>query len=387
MPLTVMALNRTQSQIKLLLVLPSMEFGGIERTTINLLRNIKKVQTAVVLHRRIEHRFYGINCKIYRFEDFGAFNPTLSIRSIYAYSKAIKEISVLENSDIVLGIMQFAPIYVCFAKDLFFMKSKVLISYRGVVSEYFRIVPFNIWARLLVRFSIRRASGIIVPSEGVKRDLIAHFGATESNTRVIYNGIDLDFVRIASKETINLNKDCPWIATSARLDTVQKDFLTLLKAFRIVRDSLKARLLIIGDGPQREEILSWIKEMSLQGDVLLLGFQENPFKYISKADVFVLSSFVEGFGNVIVEAMALGIPVISSNCPSGPGEIITHGLNGLLVPVKDHETMAHYILDILTNTDLRNRLSLEGFKRSEDFSSEKMANEYEKVLFYFCKKD
>jgi len=371
--------------MKLLIVLPSLEFGGIERTTINLLRNIKRGQAAVALHKRTEHYFKDISCKIYRFEDFGVSNPTLSLRSIYTYSKAIKKISNLENPDIVFGIMQFAPIYTCCAKDFFFMKSRVVISYRGAVSVFLKRIPsFGRWAKFLIYYTVRRASNIIVPSEGVKRDLIEHFGASESKTKVIYNGIDLEWVKRLSGDDIDVKKDCPWVVTSARLDFIQKDFLTLLKAFRIVRNSLRAKLLIIGEGPQRDSILSWMREMSLNEDVLLLGFQENPFRYIAKTDVFVLSSLIEGFGNVIVEAMALGIPVISTDCPSGPGEIIQHGTNGFLVPVGDYNKMAEHILNILKDSELRNRISHAGLRRAEDFSALKMAQNYEKYFIEFC---
>lgn len=375
---------RIRFPIKLLIVLPSLEFGGIERTTINILRNLKKIQPAIILHENMEHYFLDIDCKVYRFEDFGDCTPTLSPRSLYAYAKAVKKVSDRERSDIVMGFMQFAPIYATFARDFFFMKSKVVISYRGVVSEYLKIIPLNRWVRLLIHFSVRRASGIIVPSEGVKRDLIDHFGATEFNTRVIHNGIDLNFVRAAAKEAVTLKKDCHWVVTSARLDSIQKDFLTLLKAFRIVRNSIRAKLLIIGEGPQRERILSWIKEMSLDDDVLLLGFQENPFRYVVRADVFVLSSLVEGFGNVIVEAMALGIPVISTDCPSGPGEIINHGINGFLVPVGDYNRMAGYILEIINDGKLQNKISQAGLKRAEDFSALKMAKNYEDYLTWLA---
>ena len=120
--------------------------------------------------------------------------------------------------------------------------------------------------------------------------------------------------------------------------------------------------------------------MSLNEDVLLLGFQNNPFQYISKSEVFVLSSFFEGFGNVIVEAMALGVPVISTDCPSGPEEIIEHGINGFLVPVGDYNRMAEYILNILNDNELWNKISLAGLKRAEDFSALKMAKNYEKLF-------
>jgi glycosyltransferase involved in cell wall biosynthesis len=328
----------------------------------------------------MERYFHDINCKIYCFEDFGALNPTLSPRSIYTYSKAVKNISNLENPEIVLGIMQFSPIYACCAKDFFFMKSKVVISYRGVVSEFFKRIPsFGRWAKFLVYYSIKSASNIIVPSEGIRRDLVEHFGASELKTKVIYNGIDLVSVKELAKADINLKKDCQWIATSCRLSP-QKDFATLLNAFKIVRNNIKAKLVILGDGEMRRTIEDWLEDMGLKEDTVLLGFQENPFRYISKSDIFVLSSFFEGFGNVIVEAMALGIPVISTDCPSGPGEIINHGINGFLVPVGDYKKMAEYILNILNDNELWNKISLAGLKRAEDFSALKMAKNYEKLF-------
>lgn len=365
--------------MKILIVYPSLEFGGIERTTINLLRNIERVQTAIVLHKGTEHYFENINCRTYNFEDFGAINPTLSLTSIYAYSKAVKKVSSLEGSDIVLGIMQFAPIYASFAKDFFFMKSKVVASYRGVISEYFKKIPIGRWTKFLAHYSIKRASNIIVPSEGIKRDLIEHFGASKFKIKVIYNGIDIDSVRDSAKETIQLKKDCPWILTSCRLSP-QKDFPTLLKAFRKVRDQMKVKLIVLGEGPIREQISIWSKELKIGDDLLLLGFQKNPFKYIARADVFVLSSFFEGFGNVIVEAMATGVPVISTDCPSGPGEIIEHGVNGLLVPVQDHNKMAENILNVLGSRELRQGLSQAGIMRAEEFSAKKMAQNYEEYL-------
>ena len=366
--------------MKILIVFPSLEFGGIERTTINLLRNIKRARTAIILHKRMERYFHDINCKIYSFEDFGAFNPTLSPRSIYTNSKAVKNISNLENPEIVLGLMQFSPIYACCAKDFFFMKSKVVISYRGVVSEFFKRIPsFGRWAKFLVYYSIKSASNIIVPSEGIRRDIVEHFGASELKTKVIYNGIDLVSVRELAKADINLKKDCQWIATSCRLSP-QKDFATLLNAFKIVRNNIKAKLIILGDGEMRRTIEDWLEDMGLKEDTVLLGFQENPFRYISKADVFVLSSFIEGFGNVIVEAMALGVPVVSTDCPSGPGEIIQHGINGFLVPVGDYNRMAVYILNILSDKELGEKISRSGLKRSEEFSAMKMAQDYEEYL-------
>ena len=116
-----------------------------------------------------------------------------------------------------------------------------------------------------------------------------------------------------------------------------------------------------------DNLENYTKELDISHNVVFLGFQSNPFKYLSRATVFVLSSLWEGFGNVIIEAMACGIPVISTRCPSGPDEIITNEVNGLLVPVGDMNALAKAILRLLEDESLRKRIAEAGRKRAEDF--------------------
>jgi len=366
---------------KVLIVLPSSTPGGAERTTYNLIKGLKSIGPLLLTQKGLHDFYKPLNIKMYFFEDYGCVSAGLSLSTVVSYIKAVREVVRTEQPSVIFGMMHFASLYVVLARDLFFLKATTVASLRGNASAYFQKNPrADYKERLMVHYFSRRADLIIVPSLGIKNDLTSHFGAKDSKVKVIPNGIDLEWVRGLSKDEIYMKKDCSWIVTSVRLDTVQKDFLTLLKAFRIVRNSRMVKLLIIGDGPHKEKILSWIKEMSLNEDVLLLGFQNNPFQYISKSEVFVLSSFFEGFGNVIVEAMALGVPVISTDCPSGPEEIIEHGINGFLVPVGDYNRMAEYILNILNDNELWNKISLAGLKRAEDFSALKMAKNYEKLF-------
>ena len=340
--------------MRLLILMPSSDFGGVEKTTWNLIKNTRVEEVSLLTNNTVRDFYADVRCKLYLYEDLGISEHTLALRSIYSNARVIKKIAKANDIQAVLAIKQFSPVYACFAKDFLSLKAKVTISYRANVSAFLnRNQVFGYKHKLLVYYTLKSASGAVVSSHGVKEDLVKNFGARESKIKVIPNSINSEGIRLLSGDNIDIRKDCPWVVTSARLDPVQKDFLALLKAFRIVRQSLKAKLLIIGEGPLREKIISWIKEMSLDEDILLIGFQKNPFKYISKAEVFVLSSFVEGFGNVIIEAMALGIPVISTDCPSGPGEIIDHGVNGFLVPVGDYRSIAEYILEILHNGFLR----------------------------------
>ena len=127
----------------------------------------------------------------------------------------------------------------------------------------------------------------------------------------------------------------------------QKDFPTLIHAFAKVRQMQTAKLVILGSGREEKKLLSLVDELKLNEDVAMLGFVDNPYAYMAKSAVFVLSSAWEGFGNVIVEAMAVGTPVVSTNCPNGPEEILDNGKYGELVSVGDSQAMAEAILRVL----------------------------------------
>ena len=139
-------------------------------------------------------------------------------------------------------------------------------------------------------------------------------------------------------------------------------------------------MVVLGKGPEEKKIKLLAHKLGLSDNILFLGFQKNPYKYIKKAEVFVLSSFHEGFGNVIVEAMACGTPVVSTNCMSGPREIIENGENGILFPVADQKALAEAVLKVLNNPSLSYKLSEQGKKRAEYFSIEKSVKKYEEIF-------
>jgi glycosyltransferase involved in cell wall biosynthesis len=113
----------------------------------------------------------------------------------------------------------------------------------------------------------------------------------------------------------------------------------------------------------------------------LLGFQPNPYPYLAQADLFALSSDHEGFGNVLVEAMALGVPVVATDCPYGPREILAGGQYGLLVPPGDERALADGLLSLLRDSDARSRLSVDGRRRAQDFAIEKIIPQYERLFW------
>lgn len=243
-------------------------------------------------------------------------------------------------------------------------------------------LPRRLLLKLLAAY-YSRAERIIAISRGVADDVAGFAPRARARTVVVYNaGVD-EHVAMGSKQPLEPDDppiDGPLVVACGRL-VAQKGFDDLLDAFAIVRSRIPdAKLWIVGEGPDRRALERRLQALSLQGSAHLLGFRENPFRYMAKADVFVLSSLFEGFGNVIVEAMACGAPVVSTDCPFGPSEIIADGVNGILVPVREPAELAGGILKLLEDDRLRAKIADAGKARSQDFAAERIAGQYGQVF-------
>ena len=238
------------------------------------------------------------------------------------------------------------------AKRLAGAATRVVVSERNTLSIHAQHQTDNErWSPMLARLFYPWADGIVAISQGVARDLSQVTGMPRSRIQVIYNPVETLAVQQRAREPL----EHPWFARGespvilgvGRLNA-QKDFPTLIRAFAQVRAVRPCRLMILGQGPERQTLEALIVELGLQDDVAIPGFVSNPYAYMGRAAVFALSSAWEGFGNVIVEAMAVGTPVISTNCQSGPAEILDKGKYGALVPVGDSDAMAQAILQVLS---------------------------------------
>lgn len=202
----------------------------------------------------------------------------------------------------------------------------------------------------LARILYGRCDEIVAISHGVARDLVERIGLPGSRIRVVHNPVDVGgLARRAEGGTGH-----PWFACDGppvvlgmgRL-TRQKDFPTLVRAFARVRRRRPARLVILGEGEERGPLEDLARAEGVEGDVDLPGFVEDPAPYLGRAGVFVLSSAWEGFGNVLVEALAVGTPVVATDCESGPREILADGRWGRLVEVGDADAMADAVVAAL----------------------------------------
>jgi len=179
-----------------------------------------------------------------------------------------------------------------------------------------------------------------------------------------------------------------WLATDAELPVVvsvgrlshQKDFGTLIRAFAIVRERIASRLLIVGDGELRAETEQLIRQLGLDESVDIVGFVDNPFKYMARAAVYAMSPRYEGLGNVFIEAQVCGLPIVSTDCPGGPREILLGGDAGALVPVGDSAAMAEAITRYLESPELVAQHVANGKEALSRFQSDLVADQYLALL-------
>jgi glycosyltransferase involved in cell wall biosynthesis len=203
-----------------------------------------------------------------------------------------------------------------------------------------------------MRFFFGRIDRIVCVSRGVAEDISGITGIPMEEIAVVANPVGTRDLYRFSEEAVEHpwpgDRQVPVIVGIGRL-TEQKDFTTLLRAFAKVREQRKCRLIILGEGRKRTELENLISSLDIDQDVSLPGFVANPYSYLSRCSLFVLSSKWEGSPNVLTEALALGVPVVSTDCPSGPREILEGGKYGYLVSPGDDDALAEAMLRTLDN--------------------------------------
>jgi glycosyltransferase involved in cell wall biosynthesis len=234
---------------------------------------------------------------------------------------------------------------------------------------------------ILYRFADR----ITAVSEGVRKDMQRLLYISQNRIQLVFNPVVENSMLQLANESVNhswfkSDREIPVIVHAGRF-VYQKDHYTLITAFATVRNMNACRLFLLGDGPLLESMKKLVHDLGIERDVFFAGFDLNPFKYFSKCDLFVLSSRHEGMPGTLIQAMACGAPVVSTDCPSGPNEIITEsGKDGILVPVGDAVALAGAIEKVLTDKNLSASLRINAKKAVEKFRLETAIQSYRKAM-------
>ena len=358
---------------KIAIFLTALDGGGAEKVMLNLAKGFIKsgIEVDLLLVKAEGAYISQIPPKV-RLINFQQNRLLTSVFSLINYLKTEKPqilLTALDSNVIAAWIRRWTGI-----------STTTIVTVHNnlsLESHYGKSMKLKLTAKFASWF-YNWADNIVAVSEGVALDLIK-IGLPKEKIKVIYNPI-VD-VELTNKIHESLEhswfeaEQPPVILGVGRL-TKQKDFSTLLRAFALVRRQTSAKLMILGEGEERSFLESLVQELDIESDVFFTGFLNNPYVYMSRAKVLVLSSIWEGFGNVLVEAMAAGTSVISTDCPNGPSEILAEGEYGALVPVGNEVAMAKAIIATLQETPNPQKLQ----KRANDFSLENAVIQYKNLF-------
>ncbi|MFH2104567.1 MAG: glycosyltransferase [Chloroflexota bacterium] len=360
---------------RIALYLPLLALGGAERSALILLDGFRRegFLADLVLSKKAGPLLEEVPPGI-RIVDLGKGRMLTSIFSLANYLRKEQPAALISGLDI-------ANIIVIWARLLSRSKARLLLVTHSQISSLVADSTARLQDRLypfLLRTFFRHADGMMAVSEGVANNLSTVTGIPRDKICVIHNPIPNNIADLAARQL-----EHPWFSTGeppvilsvGRL-TSAKDFPTLLRAFADLRQRRMARLVILGDGELDSQLKDLAKKLDITHDFDMPGMDLNPYRYMSRCHVFALSSTFEGFGRVLVEALVCGAQVVSTDCPSGPAEILDHGRFGRLVPVGDPGALAQAIEESLDHP-LPAELLRE---RARDFSAAAAVKKYLSLL-------
>ena len=360
-------------------------FGGRRKTTLSLVNNLDNFEIGLltldtkVSKDKIKNFSRDLRKGVKIRPYFIRHNFFLLPRVFFKFGFFLKKMK--PNLIISVGGGTHSNAFFALIAKIFLSERPLAIINHGNPEQFLKKQNFIL--RYLTKLAYQKADKVISVSKGVMENTKKNFNLRDNQCTFIYNGFDLEDILKKSQEKVEhpwFKEDIPIILSAARLDASSKDFPVLLKAFLKARKSLKARLVILGDGPQKEELEKLAKDLNIEKDVWFAGFQKNPYKFMSKSRVFLLSSKFEALPLVLVEAMICGVPVISSDCDFGPREILENGKYGILVPTGDAEKMAEAIIKVLTDRELSEKLTERGGERMHNFRIEKVLPAYAQLF-------
>ncbi|MDK0919117.1 glycosyltransferase [Clostridium perfringens] len=390
------------------LLISTLNSGGAERVVSrlsNLLKDEYKIYIIIFEDTYICYEYSGqlINLNTKSKDNF--------INKIYNFAKRIikmKNIKKKLDLDVVISFLETPNIVNILSKN---KKCKTLVSIRNYSEAEKKVSMINRVTNYIIGNLYHKADGIIPVSKVIKESLVNDYKLDEKKISVIYNPYNVNEINELAKEEIKdehkefMNSNKIFISVGRHM--YQKGFWHLIKAFKLVHDEDKeTKLIIVGKDYQNGAVKKLVYELELNESVLLVGYHDNPFKFIRNSNIYILSSMFEGFPNSMVEALACGCPVIAADCKSGPREIldkygdinkVSNELElvdyGILIPaLNEEENWDKYIIDesdkvlanamkkLINDKILMNNYSIKAKERAKDFNFNRCKAEYVELI-------
>jgi glycosyltransferase involved in cell wall biosynthesis len=345
------ALAKATENIRVALFHPSLIAGGIQRVFVNLARGFLERGLAVdMVQATPEGGFRHAVPEGVRLIDLNAGRALTSLPGVVRYLRR-------EQPRVLISGAIQTNLVAVWARRIAGVPVRLILTEHNIITTITADAPMV--RTRMTPFFVRRfypwADEIVAVSEGAAQDLAATIGSCTPTIRVIYNPIISPDIWQKAEEPLNdqrLNDDSrPMILAVGRLH-YHKDYATLLRAFAILRRSLDVKLVFLGEGEERGRLEALTRELELSTAVSFLGDVANPLPYMRRAKVLALSSMVEALPTVLIEALAMNLPVVATDCPTGPREILRDGAYGTLVAIGDSSSMALALLNVLRGQDV-----------------------------------
>ncbi|MEX2015531.1 MAG: glycosyltransferase [Candidatus Hydrogenedentales bacterium] len=358
----------TPDRITVIFVLHALAGGGAERVAVQLLKHLDRRRFRPVLALfRVEGPYLT-----HVPEDVPVVD--LRKRSKMDWPFLVRRLAQLirrEQAPVVFSFDWHANVAAILASKLTWVKTGVIAGVRSHESTYIPQLPRGVQPlrRLTIRKLYPRANVVLSNSEAVRNDLMEAFHLPREQLSMLHNPVDVAAIETQVALPLDdwkIGSGGPLVVAAGRLIPL-KGFDVLINAIARVRRELPCTLVILGEGPEEAALKACAVAEGIGDNVVFAGFQANPFNIIRHAQVFVLSSITEGFPNVVLEAMASGTPVVATRCSSGLEEIITDGVDGLLVAPGDAAAMAEAIAGLLSSDERRHAIATAGYARVQAF--------------------
>jgi glycosyltransferase involved in cell wall biosynthesis len=366
---------------KVCFVLPSLNGGGAERAAVQIINGLDpaKWDRSMFLFAR-EGPYLGE-------VDANVTVTAADTPSRFGRWSALRAFIAGERPDIVMAFLSYFSVLTAVRAAM--AGSKVVFNLQTPMSAFLTDADYR-WRRgghktafsAVTRIGYGAADVIVATSQGVADDLTVNFAIDPANIQVIPNPVDLDRVRLAITEQIDdrvlPSGPGPLIVAAGRLAEA-KNYPLMIEAFALLRKEMAVRLCILGQGELEEPIRKLIADRGLTDAISLAGFQSNPWKYIAQGDVFLLTSRYEGFGNVLIEAMACGVPVVAT-ASAGTRDIIHHGEEGMLVESHTPQAIVAALLTVLRSSDRRAAMAAAARQSANRFAVRQVIARYDAAL-------